>query len=50
MTQDFYYIALIITLIFAVIALILMGAMIKIYFNVIHNFDKIERKNDKNDK
>lgn len=50
MTQDFYYIALIITLIFAIIAFILMGSMIKIYFNVIHNFNKIERKIDKNDK
>lgn len=50
MTQDFYYIALIITLIFAVIAFGLMGSMIKIYFNVIHNFNAVERKKEKNDK
>lgn len=50
MTQDFYYIALIITLIFAIVAFALLGFMAKIYFNVIRNFNKTERKMRKNDK
>lgn len=52
MTQDFYYIALVITLIFILITIILMLAMIKIYINVTRIFNSVNigRSTHKNDK